>query len=238
MCETIQVGAVLLDENLNFIGEFGKLVSPDFAQSIPSKERELTGITWDMVKNEPCFYDVIDDFIKWCDIKDEDYLIYSWSDNDALQLLRESQVKGYPLKELGLFDHWVDFQRCFMETLGYHNQKSLEHALEIVQIEFAGDAHQADVDAYNTARLFKIMSRCNSINLRVELLKNIRKNFMNVPVSRRGRGNPRYKNKQNYQNANRGKPYGNPKNTLKPAPGNTNRSYENGKRVKRRKRRK
>lgn len=50
-CETIQVGAVALDDRLRFVGEFERLVGPDFATSIPSKERELTGITWDMVKD-------------------------------------------------------------------------------------------------------------------------------------------------------------------------------------------
>lgn len=218
MCETIQVGAVILDENNKLIAEYGRLVCPDFAQSIPSKEREITGITWDMVKDEACFYDVISDFVNWCNLENEEYLIYSWSDNDALQLLRESQVKGYPLKELGLFDHWVDLQRCFMTALNLRNQKSLEHALELIQIEFAGDAHKADVDAYNTARLFKFMCKYESISLKIELLKNIRKNLFNIPIARRGRNNPRYKNKPNI--------------------GNTTRSYENGKRMKPKKRNK
>ena len=116
--ETIQIGAVLLNDKLELEKTYESLVSPDFAQSIPSAERKLTGITWDMVKDERGFIEVMEEFLEWAGINgyDNDYLIYSWSDNDPLQLIRESRVKGLPLTELGVFDRWVDFQRCFMNS--------------------------------------------------------------------------------------------------------------------------
>lgn len=197
--ETIQIGAVLLNDKLELEKTYESLVSPDFAQSIPSAERKLTGITWDMVKDERGFIEVMEEFLEWAGINgyDNDYLIYSWSDNDPLQLIRESRVKGLPLTELGVFDRWVDFQRCFMNSFHLKSQKSLEHALEMVQLDFAGAAHRADVDAYNTARLFRYVSHLEGIDSDVLLLGQTRKTFArDGSVNPRG-SNPRFKKKKN-----------------------------------------
>ena len=104
--ETIEIGAVKLDENSRLIDEFDRLVRPDFARSIPSTERNLTGISWNMVENESSFTDVFYDFMKW--VGDGEYLIYSWSTNDPIQCLRESKVKGFPIVESGMMKRWID----------------------------------------------------------------------------------------------------------------------------------
>ncbi len=163
--ETIEIGAVKLDSELNFAGEFDRLVRPDFAKSIPSTERNLTGITWSMVENEKSFFDVIDDFFRWVG-PEEEYLIYSWSANDAVQCLRESRVKGYPLTEMGVFDRWIDLQKVFMTAVGVKNQISLERAIEMADLYFSGIAHRADVDAYNTARLYRYCMSVNTVDLK------------------------------------------------------------------------
>ena len=163
--ETIEIGAVKLDSELNFAGEFDRLVRPDFAKSIPSTERNLTGITWNMVENEKSFFDVIDDFFRWVG-PEEEYLIYSWSANDAVQCLRESRVKGYPLTEMGVFDRWIDLQKVFMTAVGVKNQISLERAIEMADLYFSGVAHRADVDAYNTARLYRYCMSVNTVDLK------------------------------------------------------------------------
>ena len=163
--ETIEIGAVKLDSELNFAGEFDRLVRPDFAKSIPSTERNLTGITWNMVENEKSFFDVIDDFFRWVG-PEEEYLIYSWSANDAVQCLRESRVKGYPLTEMGVFDRWIDLQKVFMTAVGVKNQISLERAIEMADLYFSGVAHRADVDAYNTARLYRYCMSVNAVDLK------------------------------------------------------------------------
>ena len=169
--ETIEIGAVKLDENYRLIDEFDRLVRPDFARSIPSTERNLTGISWNMVENESSFTDVFYDFMKW--VGDGEYLIYSWSTNDPIQCLRESKVKGFPIVESGMMKRWIDFQKVFMNAAGLKNQISLERAVELCDIYFAGDAHRACVDAYNTARIFRFCQAFETVEMNVFFLAGI-----------------------------------------------------------------
>lgn len=166
--ETIEIGAVKIDDEFKVIGEFDRLVRPDFATSIPSTERALTGITWAMVENESSFTDVMDDFVKW--VGTDDYTIYSWSNNDAIQVLREARVKGFPASDLGMFRKWVDFQQVFMAAIGVKNQISLERAIEVADLYFVGEAHRAVVDSYNTARLFIYCMTLDTVALKVRML--------------------------------------------------------------------
>ena len=166
--ETIEIGAVKVDEDFKIIGEFDRLVRPDFATTIPSAEKNLTGITWAMVENESSFFDVMDDLIKW--IGTNDYVIYSWSNNDAVQVLRESRVKGFPAATIGMFKKWVDFQQAFMAAVGMKNQISLERAIELADLYFVGEAHRAVVDSYNTARLFIYMKTLETVTLNLRML--------------------------------------------------------------------
>ncbi len=168
--ETIEVGAVKTDEDFNIIGEFDRLVRPDFCSSIPSAERNLTGITWAMVENESSFCDVMEDFVKW--MGTDDYMIYSWSNNDPVQVLRESRVKGFPAAAMGMFKKWVDFQQTFMTAVGMKNQISLERAIELADLYFIGEAHRAVVDSYNTARLFAYCSRLETVDLSIRTIDN------------------------------------------------------------------
>ncbi|MBR5059703.1 MAG: hypothetical protein IKX06_02910 [Clostridia bacterium] len=169
--ETIEIGAVKLDDDYRLIGEFDRLVRPDFARSIPSAERNLTGINWSMVENERSFTDVFYDFVNW--IGDGEYLIYSWSANDPIQCFRESRVKGFPIAEIGMMKRWIDFQKVFMNAAGLKNQISLERAVELCDLYFSGDAHRACVDAYNTARLFRFCQAFDSIDMDVFFLAGI-----------------------------------------------------------------
>ncbi len=192
--ETIEIGAVKIDEKNNVIGEFDRLVRPDFATTIPSTERNLTGITWAMVENESSFTDVMEDFVKW--VGTDDYTIYSWSNNDAVQVLREARVKGFPASDLGMFKRWVDFQQVFMTAIGVKNQISLERAIELADLYFVGDAHRAVVDSYNTARLFIYCSTLDTVSLNVKKL-DAEGNFeasRGIDARRRKRGGPQGRN--------------------------------------------
>lgn len=166
--ETIEIGAVKVDENNRITGEFDSLVRPDFANSIPSAERNLTGITWQMVENERTFCDVMEEFVGW--IGTDDYMIYSWSNNDPLQVLREARVKGFPATEMGMFKKWIDFQQVFMASVGMKNQVSLEHAIELADMYFVGEAHRAVVDSFNTARLFIYCNTLDTVELKLRTI--------------------------------------------------------------------
>ena len=110
--ETIEIGAVMLDEDLREISSFKEYVRPDFSDKVYPKYQKLTGITTEMLADADCFVSVFERFCKWCG---NNYIIYSWSDNDIWQFIGECQLKGikYSKEVRYMFNNWKDFQAEF-----------------------------------------------------------------------------------------------------------------------------
>ena len=157
--ETIEIGAVMLDDNLQEIASFRTYVKPEYNDVIEKKISNLTGITDDMVANAPKFNEALKMFTNWCLGTGDDVTIYAWSDTDYNQIKGEMILKGYEASEdeKTLLDNkWSDFQKEFDSNLGFERQVSLKKALEMAGIDFKGRAHDALDDARNTAVLLNI----------------------------------------------------------------------------------
>ena len=64
--ETIEIGAIMLDENFQEISSFRTYVKLEYNTRITSIVRDLTGITYDMVINAPKFDEAIKMFSNRC----------------------------------------------------------------------------------------------------------------------------------------------------------------------------
>lgn len=64
--ETIQIGAVLLDEKYQEIGSFVTLVKPEYNTRIQKRYEKLTGIKTSMVESAPHFKEALGMFFNWC----------------------------------------------------------------------------------------------------------------------------------------------------------------------------
>ena len=64
--ETIEIGAIMLDENFQEISSFRTYVKPEYNTRITSIVRDLTGITYNMVINAPKFDEAIKMFSNRC----------------------------------------------------------------------------------------------------------------------------------------------------------------------------
>ncbi len=157
--ETIEIGAVMLDDNLSEVSCFQTYVKPEYNQRIEPTITHLTGITTDMVQNAPTFNEAFGMFLGWCLGTNDEVTIYAWSCNDYNQVIREIRLKGYELsvKEKMLMDKpWSDFQREFDSHLGFDRDISLSLALDMADITFSGRKHDALDDAKNTAELLRV----------------------------------------------------------------------------------
>lgn len=157
--ETIEIGAVMLDDNLQEISSFRTYVKPEYNDSIVAKITRLTGITDEMVANAPKFKEAFKMFTNWCMGTGDDVTIYAWSGTDYNQIKKELILKEYELSaaEHELVDcEWTDFQKEFDCHLGFERQVSLKLALEMAGIDFSGREHDALDDARNTAELLQI----------------------------------------------------------------------------------
>jgi len=156
--ETIEIGAVVLDENYSEISSFMTYVRPKYNNEIDRKISKLTGITWDMVENAPEFEVAFRMFVEFCENLGDEYQIYEWSENDHQQFDKEFLQKQYDLNEVELkfMEKWNDFQEEFGEILGLERRVSLKNALMYAGEDFKGQEHDALYDARNTAELFMI----------------------------------------------------------------------------------
>lgn len=156
--EIIEIGAVMLDDNLKEISSFKTYVKPEY-NGILSKITALTGITDGMVAMAPGFADAIKMFEEWCRDVEDDITIYSWSDTDYRQISKEMKLKKYqaePDTESILLTKWTDFQHEFDAGLGFAKLLSLSTALDMAGIDFSGKQHDALDDARNTANLIQV----------------------------------------------------------------------------------
>ena len=147
--ETIEVGAIMLDENYQEISSFRTYVRPEYNNRI----RPLI--------NAPKFGEAMKMFSNWCLGVNDDIKIYAWSENDYKQISKEISLKKYELsldEERVYLTEWHDFQAEFDKELGFEKHLSLKMALDMAGVEFLGREHSALDDARNTAKLFNIFN--------------------------------------------------------------------------------
>ena len=150
--ETIQIGAVLLDEDYEIVDEFNTLVKPQYGH-IDSFIENMTGISQADVMMAPSFEEALMMFLDW--LPYDDVRCVSWSDSDPKQIVHEVIAKGIDDERLEIiFANWIDCQKTFGKKMGRENAYKLEEALIASDIVPEGRAHDGLADAYNTALLF------------------------------------------------------------------------------------
>lgn len=150
--ETIQIGAVLLNENYEIVKQFNTYVSPEFGR-MNFYISNLTGICDEDLQGAPKMETALKMFAEW--LPDEEVLGVSWSDVDERQIRRELEGKEIQIEKLEtLLDNWIDCQKCFGGKISSEKCYSLWDALLVADIEAEGRKHDGLADAYNTAVLF------------------------------------------------------------------------------------
>lgn len=132
--EIIEIGAVLLNEQLQETDSFSALIRPSISEKLNSYVKSLTHIQEDQLKNQPDFLTVIQHFKRWASRKNCVFL--SWSNTD-LHVLAENY-------NCFLHQHTVDFIRQYADLQKYvslfvktenNNQVSLSAAAEQLGID-------------------------------------------------------------------------------------------------------
>ena len=159
--ETIQIGAVLLDENFKRISTLCQYVHPEYGV-IDHFIESLTGIRNSQVKNAPRIQEALLHMIDW--LGDREYQIYAWSESDRAQIVHEIKAKKITDEKILAFvekENWIDYQAVFAKRYELTRQLSLEEALGRAEIEPEGRFHDGLDDAVNTACLYEGMGNRN-----------------------------------------------------------------------------
>ena len=165
--ETIELGAVALDDKYNPVDEKKIYVHPDFCSELQNRYVDMTGITESMLSTAPHFSEAIADFFGWCLGFDDDVEILAWSNSDRHQIVSEMKLKQYvpDEREKKLIDGWKDFQKEFTKLIGGGDVPRLDKAMDYAGLPFEGKQHDALNDARNTAQLV-ILARTDANTLR------------------------------------------------------------------------
>lgn len=151
--EIIQIGAVKLDQNLQFLGGFRRYVKPTLYTTVSTFITELTSITTEDVDNQDNFPEVYEDFIQFVGSKDNALCI--WGMSDIKEIHRN--IVFHNLDSESLPKNVINLQPYVSIQLGYPKQKplALRFSIEALEIPQPYAYHDAYYDALYTSELFK-----------------------------------------------------------------------------------
>lgn len=147
--EIIQIGIVELNYRGEFIKEHMRYVKPT-VNPISEFCTKLTGITPKQVKSAPNLRETLNSLVK-IGIKNKRLVFWG---HDDIQFAEECNRKGIDFK---LSSNTMNLSLFHSVMCGIDSKVKLNNALRDWGIEPEGDAHDALVDARNTARLLQVM---------------------------------------------------------------------------------
>ncbi len=150
--EIIQIGALKLDENLQTIAHFNKLVKPKVYDCIHHFITEMTDITSEKLENTNPFNKVYKEFIEFIG---DDSILCTWGVADMRELVRN--INYHKLNLSLLPKNYIDIQRLASKHFKTPNGNSigLKNAVEALDLPLNSQFHDAFNDAYYTAEVFK-----------------------------------------------------------------------------------
>ena len=157
--EIIEIGAVKLDAENQFLEEFQTYVKPAYSK-IPQYVTKITGICETTINDAPDYETAMVQFMSWIGISPCRF--YTWSTADQYVLQREADLKEFPLTPM-FYTHWIDLQRIHQRLYHFKKPMNLAIALGSMQIYFQGTEHGALADARNTAEALRRMSNIRGV---------------------------------------------------------------------------
>jgi ERI1 exoribonuclease 2 len=149
--ELIQIGAVILDQDYRIVDTYSTYVCPEFG-NIDRYINRLTGISTKDTLNAQKSNEALADFAEWLPA---DATMVAWSECDEIQIKKELDGKGIDNPKLrATFGHWIDCQALFGQRMENERKYKLSEALLITGLWSDGKAHDALIDARNTAYVF------------------------------------------------------------------------------------
>lgn len=149
--ETIEIGAVKLDEFGQQIETFNAFIKPIIHPNLSAFCSELTSIHQPDVDSANTFDRVIEQFIHWIDPNEQSYLLCSWGDFDKKQLVRDCQYHEIDIQWL---NPYINLKKQYQEIQRLPKARGLKSTVLKEGFEFEGIHHRGIYDAINLAQIF------------------------------------------------------------------------------------
>lgn len=174
--EIIEIGAVKLDDTLEFADTFHRLIKPQVYHEMHHITENLIHISMEELENEKYFPEVAAEFFDWCG---EDCIFCTWGPLDLTELQKNMRFYQMPALSSGPMKFY-DVQKLF--SIGYEDRKSrrtLEYAVDFLQVAKDIPFHRAFSDAYYTAKVLSALSE------KKEVLRNYSFDVFTPPQSKK-----------------------------------------------------
>lgn len=172
--EIIEIGAIKLDGSRKKIDEFNELIKPQVYHEMHNFTKKLIHIQMEELEDQESFQEVMNRFRNWWG---EDFIFCTWGPLDLIELQRN--IRYYELEPIasGPFK-FLDVQKLFsIACEDKKSRKSLEYAIDFMNIEKDIPFHRALSDAYYTAKVLE--------NLDEKVLDNYSYDVFHIPASKK-----------------------------------------------------
>lgn len=175
--EIIEIGAIKLDDQGAMTGQYSRLIKPTVYQEMHMVTSRLIHLEMEELQRGEPFQKTAEEFLQWCG--QEEYRFCTWGNLDLTELQRNMKYYGMSSLSDGPIP-FLDVQKLF--SLAYEDGKSrrsLESAVDFLEMEKDIPFHRAFSDAYYTAKIMAGLIRDNS-----EVLKRISFDVFHPPACR------------------------------------------------------
>lgn len=150
--ETIEIGAVRLDEGLEVVDEYDSFVRPTAFPRLSSFCRKLTSITQEQVDAADTFPKAFARFVTW--IGNGPKKIVTWGAFDIGQFRMDCERHDMVFPEHLAVDH-LNLKTAFGKWKGL-KRVGMEQALDLLGLDPVGHLHRGIDDARNIARIAQL----------------------------------------------------------------------------------
>ena len=154
--EIIEIGAMKLDGKKNVVGEFSELIKPEVYSDMHHITQNLIQMEMEELERGKSFPVVMEEFLNWCG--KSDFIFCTWGPTDLIELQRNMRYYEIPLFSKKPFPY-LDVQKLFsIEFEDGKQRRTLEYAIDFLEIEKDVPFHRAFADAYYTAKILQRIS--------------------------------------------------------------------------------
>ncbi len=172
--EIIEIGAIKLNDLREKTDEFNELIKPQVYHELHNITRKLIHIRMEQLEGGKPFIEVMENFRKWWG---EDYIFCTWGPLDLVELQRNIRYYGLEPIDIAPFK-FLDVQKLFsIACEDKKSRKSLEYAIDFMNIEKDIPFHRALSDAYYTAKILQRLDK--------QVLQNYSFDVFHIPASKK-----------------------------------------------------
>jgi inhibitor of KinA sporulation pathway (predicted exonuclease) len=149
--EIIEIGAFKINYYGEVRGKFNRFVRPSAHPILSPFCRQLTGISQTDINRARLFPEVLQEFVDWGRIEEEDYVLCSWGNFDHKMLAHDCRLHRLDYEWTSRYANLKEQYRIMKRM---RRGVGLRKAVEGEGIPFTGQHHRGISDAENLVKLF------------------------------------------------------------------------------------